>query len=317
MNIQQPETVSRECLQSVRSAMTNLQAEREQFDVFINKMLDEMEAVRADLTGRERQVADERINVECHIREVEGLKETIEEREQAISADESRTKQELEETKAKLWEQENCDKELIEAARTAEARLQESNDRFRLLEEERDSYREKLDAATSEQSQIAGVLEMFESTQSEFAETQSQLIEARDELDQVKLRSDSKIDDRVRKLEGEKRSVESDLEQARTQVERLTKKVDEQKQQLSDHRARWTEEIKQLRQTFESRTPNEMSANLACDSAVMSDAKQANAKVEVEEPSTTQKRSESSDPVLGSILAQFEELESLSDGVDD
>jgi len=317
MNIQQPEKVSRECLESVRSATADLQSEREQFDVFINKILDEMETVRVDLAERERQLADERIKVESHIREVEDLKETIEQRERAMSAGESRTKQELEETQAKLWEQENCYKELTESARTAEARLQESSERVRSFEEERDSLREKLDAATNELTQFASVLEMFESTQSELAETQNQLVQARDELDQVKLRSDSKTDDRVLKLEGEKRSFESDLVQARTQMERLTKKVEDQKQQLSDHRTRWTKEIKQLRQTFESRTPNETSDDPESDSAVMSDEKQVNVKVEVEEPSTAQKRSKSSDPVLGSILAQFEELESLSDGLDD
>ena len=247
MNIQQPEKVSRECLESVRSATVDLLAEREQFDVFINKMLDEMETVRVDVSERERQLADERIKVESHIHEVEGLKEKIEERERAIFADESRTKQELDETQAKLWEQENQYKELAEAAHTAETRLQESSDRVRSFEEERDSLREKLDAATHELSQFAGVLEMFESTQSELAETQNQLVQARDEMDQVKLRSDSKTDDRVRKLEGEKRSCESDLEQARTQMERLTKKVEDQKQQLRDHRARWTVEIKQQR----------------------------------------------------------------------
>ena len=61
MNIQGPETVFRECLESVRSAATDLLAEREQFDIFINKMLDEMETVRVDLAERERQLAKERI----------------------------------------------------------------------------------------------------------------------------------------------------------------------------------------------------------------------------------------------------------------
>jgi chromosome segregation ATPase len=316
MNIQQPETLSRECLESVRSATAGLQAEREQFDVFIDKMLDEMETVRVDLTERERQLGAERNNVESHIREVEGLKEKIEEREQAASADESRTKQELEETQAKLWGQENRYKELAEAAGTAEANLQELSDHVQSLEEERDGLREKLDTVTHELSQIAGVLEMFESTQSELVETQSQLVQARDELDQVKLRNGSKADDRVRKLEGEKRSIENDLEQARTDVERLTKKVEDQKQQLSDHRSRWTEEIRQLRQTFESRTHNETSDNAESDSAVIRDVKHENVKVEVKKSSTVRKESESSDPVLGSILAQFEQLESLSNGSD-
>ena len=312
MNIQQPETVSRECLESVRSATEDLQ-----FDVFIGKMLDEMKTVRVELAERERQLAEERINVEGHILEVKGIKETIEEREQSISADGSRTKEKLKKTQAAFWEQENRNEELTEAVHTAEAHVQESNDRIRSIEEERDSLREKLDAATNELSQIAGVNEMFESTQSELTETQSQLVQARDELDQVKLRGDSKTDDRVRKLEGEKRSFESELEQSRAQIERLTMKVEDQKQPLSDHRTRWTEEIKHLRKAFESRTPNETSGNLETDSAVTSDAKQANVNVEVKEPSTPQKRSESSDPVIGSILAQFEELESLSDGLDD
>ncbi len=61
MNIQQPEALSRECLESVRSATVELHAEREQFDVFIEKMLDEMESVRVDLAERERQLAEERI----------------------------------------------------------------------------------------------------------------------------------------------------------------------------------------------------------------------------------------------------------------
>ncbi len=317
MNIQQPEALSRECLESVRSATVGLQAEREQFDAFIDKMLDEMETVRVDLSERERQLGAERNNVESHIREVEGLKEKIEERERAASADESRTNQELEEAQAKLSEQGNRYKELAETASTAEANLQDLSDHVRSLEEERDGMREKLNTVTHELSQIAGVLEMFESTQSELAETQSQLAQARDELDQVKLRNGSKTDDRVSKLEGEKRSIENDLEQARADVERLAKKVEDQKQQLSDHRSRWTDEIKQLRHTFESRTLNETSANAESDSALMPDVKRENVKVEAAEPSTVRKESELSDPVLGSILAQFEEFESLSNGSDD
>ena len=178
---------------------------------------------------------------------------------------------------------------------------------------------EKLDSATSELSQIAGVMEMFEETQSELTETQSQLGEACDALDQLKLSSDSASDERVRELEGEKRSVESKLEQARAQIEQLTEKVDDQTQKLSDHRARWTEEIKNLRKTFESRSTNDVGDEFDTDSAVTSEVKQADVKVdvEVEEPSTPQKSSETSDPVLGSILAQFEELESVSDGFDD
>jgi hypothetical protein len=49
----------------------------------------------------------------------------------------------------------------------------------------------------------------------------------------------------------------------------------------------------------------------------MPDVNRENVKVEVAEPSTVRKESELSDPVLGSILAQFEELESLSNGSDD
>ncbi len=184
MAIQQPETVSRECLESARSATEDLQSEREQFDVFIGKMLDKMETVRVELAEQERQLAEERVNVESHILEVEGIKETIEEREQSISADGSRTKEKLEKTQAELWEQENRNKELADAARTAEAHLQESSDRIRSIEEERDSLREKFDAATNELSQIAGVNEMLESTQSELTETQSQLVQ-RDRFGEV------------------------------------------------------------------------------------------------------------------------------------
>ncbi len=61
MNIQQPETVFRECLESVHSAAADLVAERKQFGIFVNKMLDEMETVRVDLAVRERHLAEERI----------------------------------------------------------------------------------------------------------------------------------------------------------------------------------------------------------------------------------------------------------------
>ena len=120
--------------------------------------------------------------------------------------------------------------------------------------------------------------------------------EARGELEQARECSHGVEPERLEELQEERAALETELEQARHRAAELANAVAEQKQRLAEERTGWTDELNKLRSLKDMRAPPSIAAS-ASKGAPESAPRSSLAGIG------------SSDPVVGSVLAQFAQLQ--------
>ena len=133
-------------------------------------------------------------------------------------------------------------------------------------------------------------------------ETQRQLTETRSELLHT-LETSGSVDPGTREqlntVERERTALEVELETVRMRASDLSETLAEQKRQMAEERAQWTNELRQMRRLLEKHSDSAGHPGDAAHTTAIAEARPAR-----ETPS-----SRSSDPVLGSVMAQFESLQ--------
>ena len=130
-------------------------------------------------------------------------------------------------------------------------------------------------------------------TQRHLAETRSELLHSLETSGSV----DPIANDQLKASEKERTALEVELETVRVRAADLAESLAEQKKQMAEERAQWTNELRQMRRLLEKQA----------DSA--GHVSEVNHAVPAEPRAREHPPSRSSDPVLGSVMAQFESLQ--------
>lgn len=214
-----------------------------------------------------------------------------------------RERQELESTFERIQELTDQLGSSATASSGGSAQLQEA---FADIEEERSSLQAIVAASESQGAELARMASELAGARQDLAETRAELCTQRELLSQVPGEEESgavsKLRDRLEQLEQERlgwteeRAVlETELDAVRTRTAELADTLDEEQQRAAGERRDWAEELRQMRELLQSlsdRTTGPAPALATPD-------------VAAEPP----ERDDSQDPVLDSVMAQFEILQ--------
>jgi chromosome segregation ATPase len=160
---------------------------------------------------------------------------------------------------------------------------------------------------------IQRLLEDVEAMQACLAESELQLADSHHRLAEVRaelMRTQQQPDasgaanadgqDRLTELEDERTALELELEQVRMRAAELAETLTEQQRQMVEERAQWTGELRQMRQLLERQPAAAPQEGAPATVAVGANGRQQ----QVAAPARPV-----ADPVLGSVMAQFEMLQ--------
>ena len=160
------------------------------------------------------------------------------------------------------------------------------------LSADRLSLESELDAARQEITQLSGTAVELASVRVELADARAKAGRLRDQL-VAAATNEQLLRDTIHEAELERRSLESELDILRRRAAELADELGAQKRQSAQERTTWNGELKQWRLLFEKQA-----AVLAASHS--------------QSPAIAAKRTArgagQADPVLGSVLAQFEGL---------
>jgi len=244
------------------------------------------------------------------------------------------------------WDSERCrhDASLQQRQQQLQSEREELDDRWKKLETRSREVRHEAAASDQGESRIAEMvtevsqqrsemLTALEQTRNQFGqltEISQQLAAAREELSQTRQdirrqqeqlaalsataspqasgeASSHALDfQRERSAWEQERAVlETELDSIRNRAADLAQTLEAERRQLAEQRSQWTEELKQMRRMLEElrRQPT------AGPGPVEAAAQQAPAEASPPEPSQGKPANEENDPVLDSVMAQFEMLQ--------
>ena len=184
-----------------------------------------------------------------------------------------------------------------------------------LLEEaqhERSALQDALKAAQSQSAQLAEVVSELSEARSELTEVRQEIKDYPEQLGAARAEgaiapAAAELKDKIHQLEQERAELsqeravlETELESVRNRAAELSDGIARERQQMSDERMEWTAELKRMRRMLETFAQRQI------ELAEAGVAGQAHASVETNQnqPSETAK-----DPVLDSVMAQFEMLQ--------
>ena len=300
------ETTAVDRFDGLKKSTAQLRSECASFQGFVVDTLDQLEQMRVKLAEREGRVQFEYKRLDEQREAVTRLRDHLDQ-SRDDSSDLEKTilelRAELDETKEALDAQrqhaernERENRESCELLETLRHDLEVSESQRQQLSAERDKGRQDSEGYAEAISQLEETRQQLEETRQELDATRTQWSEARKELKQARDSSYAVEPERFKELEEERAALEAELEQARHRAAELANAVAKQKQQLAEERTGWTDELNELRSLKDMHAPVSIAAS-ASPSAPEPASKSSRAGIG------------SSDPVVGSVLAQFAQLQ--------
>ena len=293
-------------LQVVRNCTVQLRSECTSFRSFVVGMLDQLDMMRSRLAEREGWVNAQHESVAEQQSALQRMRQELQHDQGENSELQSQLidlHTELEEKNAALegqrqrieqTQRENSEfRELLERL---EHDLQTREQESQRLQSERDAAVQQLQdtcaASAQLESQLQQTREKLEQAQGELESTRRQLSQWHDQPDHGGSTAAGAESQRVAELEDERAALELELEQTRHRAAELANSIAEQRKQLADERNGWSDELRQLRSLVKSRKP------AAVPQPALAGATAAHSTA-----------SGNPDPVVGSVLAQFAQLQ--------
>ncbi len=157
------------------------------------------------------------------------------------------------------------------------------------LRAERDDLRQELESANDQAARLTVTSEALTETRAELARMQSSLTK--------QPRSDSdELQERLREAEQERRALEDDLEAVRNRAAELAESAEAERRRATEERSAWADELKQMRRLLEQQATM-LGQHDSAPPESANGPKPASAE-----------SAPGSDPVLESVMAQFEML---------
>jgi chromosome segregation ATPase len=292
-DIPQPPTADR--LTIAKNTMAELRTECVEFEQFVVTMLDQLEGMRFELADRETGLQAKRQRLEDQYAEFERRRDEFERsrgEQTEFSAELVQARDQLKDTQESMLRERN-------RADQNEQQNKAFCTRIGALEEERLELMGRLDTTVEELRKLESVAGQLEESQRQLNSAKEELTVLKTDLEKGHEGATPLDQQRLFELEQERDALEDELERARRRAAELSDTIAEQQRQLASERNGWSDELKQLRTLLETRsvppslaeglvTPQMASARAVAGAA---DGQGAN-----------------SDPVVGSVLAQFAQL---------
>ena len=300
--------VAVDSFETVKTAMSELRTECAGFESFVVGMLDLLEEMRVELAESEGCLEVERQGIEEQHGELEQMREDIC-RTQTNQLD---FNNEIEDLREKLMDSQAALESEHRRAAANEREKDDVRDRLDELEKEQDRLRKErnelrterdatiadLENASNAVAQIEAYGRQLNDTRKELESVRTELSHAYEKLDRTHDSSQQLGDQQFAEYEEEREALEAELELARRRAAELSNAIAEQRKQLKEERNGWSDELRQLRALLETR------------SAYVPEREPLSTKVTaaVDQPDVVGTAA-SSDPVVGSVLAQFAQLQ--------
>jgi chromosome segregation ATPase len=311
----------------VKECFAELRAQQAGLDQYIEQSFEELDVLRANLEQFQCELRDQRAELLCERQALQIERDAAKSDEQrsdevhqALEKQLAELRDELElvcaqrdEAASRVKESEQTRAQLDTAqSELAELRAQrdevsaeaasvdEVRDALRAAVAGRDALDQQLSELRSTQSPASVPNEEFERLRAERADAQAELLDVLAQLEdaQRELREQQEY---IQGLEEERGALDSELDTVRGRAAELNDTLVQTKQQMAAERAEWSGELKQMRQVLERHSHLAPNQNGGTPVAVGASAHRDTT------PGGTATK-QKNDPVLGSIVAQFERI---------
>jgi chromosome segregation ATPase len=172
------------------------------------------------------------------------------------------------------------------------------------VEQEKAALKEELAQAHQHTSRLAGSALELADSHGQLAQARAELLDLQHRLNESEKHSGSEFQQQIRSLEQERTSLETELESVRNRIVQLAEESALEKRRMTEERAEWSGELRQLRRVLEKNVVM-LSHHQHTDETSRSHPP---APPELDPPSG-QPVAPGEDPVLDSVMAQFEMLQ--------
>jgi len=295
----------------LRESLAEICASQREFHRFFSGVFAELDLLSGELVRRHQAWRSERKRTEEEFEERDGQ---LEGRRAAIFEEREKAWEEVERRRREVEQ---------ERARVAAAGAESDGQLRQMLEEadrERETLRSALETARAEGDCLGQLAEELALTRAEQAEARQEIERLLRGLENVSAgaaqpQTDKKLQKQLQRLEQQRAKLdqdrlvlESELEMVRNRAAEMSEMLAGQQQQMAEERAQWAQEFKRMRrllETFSSRQPEPEAQAESKPNKNAVDAREE-AEWELEPAGAPAARG---DPVLGSVMAQFEMLQ--------
>lgn len=266
----------------LRESLAEICASHDEFHRFFAGVFTELDVLSAELVRRHQSWSSERERA---------AKELQRRREALDTEDNSQLKQMLEET-----------------------------------ESERAALRTTLEAAQTQADRLAQVTDELSRARTELTQARQEIERLRGDLEVVhhqaaQSQPDGKLQDRLRRMEQERAKLdqerlvlETELDTVRNRAAEMAETLAEQRREMADERQQWTRELKRMRRLLEMLSARQVEVGVAKDEGQATNDKRRDIEPSSLAPHPAPPGSaaiieEDGDPVLDSVMAQFEMLQ--------
>jgi chromosome segregation ATPase len=264
----------------VRSCLSQICATQGEFDRFFSEVFDQLDALSGQLLRREHAWQNEQKEAEAALRRRAAQ---LEAERAAFAAEREQVRGNSESARAAL--DSTADDQLRQILET--------------VEQERASLRSALEETRERAAELARVA-------GELNEARRGIEEARASAEAVASRGDGELRQQLAELQRdrenlyhERAALEAELESVRNRAAEMAEALAEQKHEISEERAQWTEELKRLRRVLESLSSQRTQQPFVAEPHPPA----------VPGAPVAGRTATGSDPVLESVMAQFEMLQ--------
>ncbi len=279
----------------LRQSLAEICGSQEEFQRFFAGVFDELDGLASELVRRQRAWSTERDEAEESLRQRAAR---LEEERHALAA-----------------EREQLVRQAGPSADRAGEPSTEHRDRIeRMLQEaerQREAFQAAIEAAQARDGRLSELLDELSQARADLSEARDQIQRLRKELESsgpgaVSATPDEGLQSRLAQLEQERAQldqervvIETELESVRNRAAEMAENLAEQRREMSSEREQWAQELKRMRRLLENISAHRM------------------APLPVETPPAPSEPHESAasssggagDPVLDSVMAQFEMLQ--------
>ncbi len=270
-------------LQRVRNCLSQVCASQAEFDQFFSEVFEQLDGLSAQLLHRQQAWQTHREETEDDYRR----------RCQQLAQRRAETAAQQDEL------QQRADASTAAATAADDHRLQQA-----------------LDQIEQQRGELTGVLEDAQKQVVELAHATSELVQTRNQfqellttagtagpagvIEAVQQQLVQMQNERV-ELEQERASLEAELEAVRNRAAEMSENLAQQKREMAQERAEWAEEFKRLRCLLESLSQRQ--------AVVLQETAGTPIAAPAHVPAATERPASDTDPVLDSVMAQFELLQ--------
>ena len=286
-------------LDQLRNCFAEARDEREQLESSIERSLENIQALQRRLCHWHIELCDSREGLEEQRARIAKEAEESARQENDQSAEIRRLEQELADAKDALSRRSASDEEIESLNKKQQEEMRRLREECEKLKQDRHQTLQELEAQRQTADELRTALEATQEGITE--ELEKRLTAINQELSQTRGTLDER-NETLHGLEQERAALETELEMVRTRAAELTETLDKERRQMAEDRAEWSGELKQLRRLLERQ------ARLAATPLANADAQATHEVADLEPVSNGSKGPRRDDPVVGSVLAQFDRI---------